>query len=70
MEQVVTYSSCFGRGFTVRVEDGKTTAFGRRVARDDTHVYIDWYELYGEGQEPDNWHADPWPLEQYAEHVR
>lgn len=84
-EQIVSYSirahpedhksghcdcSCFGRDTTLRV-DGKTpTAFGRVVARDDTHVYVDWYEVFRGGQEPDSWHADPWPLEQYTEHVR
>jgi hypothetical protein len=62
--------SCFGRGFTVRVNDDGITAFGRVVSKDDTHVYIDWYELYRDGKEPENWHADPWPLTLFSEITR
>lgn len=59
--------SCFGRGFTVRLTDEKVTAFGRVVARDDEYVYIDWFETYGNGQEPESWHADPWSLTLFSE---
>jgi hypothetical protein len=62
--------SCFGRGFTIRHDGEGPTAFGRVVARDDENVYIDWFEVYGSGDEPENWHADPWPLTLFTEITR
>jgi hypothetical protein len=64
--------SCFGRSMTLRYDDElqSPTAFGRLVARDDENVYIDWFELCYIDKEPENWHADPWPLTLFEEHTR